>query len=53
MVKRIAHTLHLAASEGDREAIERVLSVYADSCPVARSIKDSIEITSKLDLVPA
>jgi hypothetical protein len=27
-----------------------MLVVYADSCPVARSIKDSIEISSELDL---
>jgi hypothetical protein len=27
-----------------------VVGVYADGCPVARSIKDSIEITSELDL---
>jgi uncharacterized OsmC-like protein len=50
VVKRITTTFHLAADEKDRETIERVLGVYADSCPVAQSIKDSIEITSKLDL---
>jgi hypothetical protein len=30
-----------------------VLEVYADGCPVARSIKESIEIKSELDLTPA
>ncbi len=50
VVKRIEQTFHLNAEEKDREKIERVLNVYADSCPVARSIKDSIEITSELDL---
>lgn len=50
VIKRIKTTFTLAASEEHRETIERVLSVYADSCPVARSIKDSIEITSHLDL---
>ena len=50
VVKRIRITFHLAAHEGDRETIERVVQVYADSCPVARSIRDSIEITSELDL---
>ena len=48
--KRIAITLHLTAEEEDREAVERVLEVYEDSCPVARFIKDNIEITSELDL---
>ena len=50
VVKRITTTFHLEADEEDRETIERVLDVYEDGCPVARSIKDSIEITSDLDL---
>ncbi|MBA4116634.1 MAG: OsmC family protein [Rubrobacter sp.] len=50
VVKRIKQTLHLTAEEKDREAIERVVNVYADSCPVARSIMGSIEITSELAL---
>ena len=53
VVKRITATFHLAADERDRETIERVLEVYADGCPVARSIKESIEIKSELDLTPA
>ncbi|MDQ4064109.1 MAG: OsmC family protein [Actinomycetota bacterium] len=52
VVKRIQQTFHLTADEKDRETIERVLQVYADGCPVARSIKDSIEITSELTLTP-
>ena len=52
VVKRIRQTFHLTADEKDREKIERVIKVYADSCPVARSIKGSIEITSELDLTP-
>ena len=50
VIKRVKQTFDLAANERDRETIERVLEMYADSCPVARSVKDSIEITSKLDL---
>ena len=50
VVKRIRQTFRLTADEGDRETIERVLGVYADSCPVARSIKGSIDISSELDL---
>ncbi|MDQ3795962.1 MAG: hypothetical protein M3316_09920 [Actinomycetota bacterium] len=53
VVKRIKQTFRLTADEKDREKIERVLRVYADSCPVARSIKGSIEISSELDLTPA
>jgi len=50
VIKRIKQTFHLTALEEDRETIERVLEVYADGCPVARSIRDSIEITSELDM---
>ena len=50
VVKRIKQTFHLTAEENDREKIERVINVYADSCPVARSVKGSTEITSELDL---
>ncbi len=51
VVKRIKQTFHLVANENDREKIERTLEVYADGCPVARSVKGSIEITSELDFV--
>ncbi len=51
VIKRITITLHLTADEEDRETVERVLEVYEDGCPVARSIKGSIGITSKLDLI--
>jgi organic hydroperoxide reductase OsmC/OhrA len=50
VLKRITITINLAVGAEDREAAERVLDVYEDSCPVARAIRDSIEITSKLDL---
>jgi organic hydroperoxide reductase OsmC/OhrA len=50
VIKRITITLHLTTDEEDRETVERVLEVYEDGCPVARTIRDSIEIASKLDL---
>ncbi len=53
VVKRIKQIFHLTASEEDRETIERVLGVYADSCPVARSIMPAIEVTSELEFTPA
>lgn len=49
VLKRIKQHLHLTAGEEDRATIERVLMIYADSCPVARSIKNCIEISSELD----
>ncbi len=50
VIKRIKQTFHLTADENDRETIERVLEMYADGCPVARSVRGSIEISSELDL---
>ena len=50
VLRRIRQVFHLTADNEDREKIERVIKVYADSCPVARSVKGSIEITSELDL---
>ena len=49
VIKRIRQIFHLRADAEDRETIERVLEVYADGCPVARSVKGSIEISSELD----
>ena len=53
VIKRIKQTFHLVANEEDREKIERTLKVYADACPVARSLKGSIDITSELEFTPA
>jgi uncharacterized OsmC-like protein len=53
VVKRIRQLFHLTAKGEDRAKIERVLGFYADSCPVARSIKNSIEISSELEFTPA
>ncbi len=50
---RIKHIFHLTAEEKNREKIELVLRIYAGTCPIARSIKGSIEISSELDLTPA
>jgi organic hydroperoxide reductase OsmC/OhrA len=43
-----AEHFHLTAGEEDRATVERVLKVYVDSCPVARSIKNSIDVSSEL-----
>ena len=51
VIRRIKQTFHLAVPEGDRENVGRVLSVYADSCPVARSVKGSVEISSEVEFV--
>lgn len=52
VVKRIHVTYHLAgAAEEDHETVERVLGFHADKCPVARSIRAAIDITTELEYV--
>jgi organic hydroperoxide reductase OsmC/OhrA len=53
VIKRIRQTFRIAVPERERETVERVLSVYADSCPVARSVKGSIEISSRIEYAPS
>ena len=36
-------------TEENREKVERVLAVHADSCPVARSLRAAIEITTSIE----
>ena len=49
VLKRIHVRMELRAPEAQREAAERAHAVYADSCPVYRSLKAAIAITTELD----
>ncbi len=53
VIKRIHVGLRLSAAEATRAVVERVHGVYADRCPVYRSLRNSIEITSSVELTPA
>ena len=46
VIKRIHVVLVVDGDESDRETIERVHGVFADSCPVYRSITPSIDVTT-------
>jgi uncharacterized OsmC-like protein len=50
VIKRIHVTYKLRGVEGEeaREKVERAHGFHADYCPVARSIRDSIDITTEL-----
>lgn len=37
----------------DRSVIDRVMSIHADHCPVARSLHGAIDITTSIDLTGA
>ena len=53
IIRRAHVTFHLRAANPDevREAVDRVHSVYANSCPVYRSLKPAFPITSSVELV--
>ena len=51
IIKRIQVNMRLQASEDLREVVERVHGVFANNCPVFRSIGPAIEITSSYELV--
>ncbi len=49
VIKRIHVTYTgLDVKDEDAEKVQRVLAVHADGCPVARSVKGAIEITTRL-----
>jgi len=48
VIKRIHVKLRLKTDPGNREAAERVHGFFADSCPVYRSLKAAIAITTEL-----
>lgn len=48
MIKRIHVRYRLKLDPAHRETAERVHEMHADKCPVARSIRDSIAITTEL-----
>ena len=50
VIKRIHVTYHLKLKPEQRETAEKVLGFHADFCPVARSIKGCIDITTELQM---
>ncbi len=53
IIKRVHVTHRLRAESPDevRETAERVHGVYAQGCPVYRSLKPAFEITSSVEIV--
>jgi uncharacterized OsmC-like protein len=51
IVKRIHVELILHAPEQHRQTAERVLGIYANKCPLYRTTKNCIEITSSLTFI--
>jgi uncharacterized OsmC-like protein len=51
IIRRIHVKHRLQAAESARETVERVHGVYAQKCPVYRSLEKAIAITSSFELV--
>jgi uncharacterized OsmC-like protein len=48
VVRRIHVTYHLKADSDKHETAEKVHGFHADFCPVARTIKGCVDITTEL-----
>jgi len=53
IIRRVHVTFHLRAANPDevRETVDRVHSVYAEGCPVYRSLRPAFQITSSVEVV--
>jgi uncharacterized OsmC-like protein len=52
VIRRIHVKMRLKAPEADRETAERVHGFYQDRCPVYRSLRAAIAITTELLFEP-
>jgi uncharacterized OsmC-like protein len=50
VIKRIHVTYHLKLKPDQRETAERVLDFHADKCPVARTLKGCVDISTELNM---
>jgi organic hydroperoxide reductase OsmC/OhrA len=53
VVRRIHVKLRIDAPEEKRATIERVHGLYADSCPLYRSVKAAIAVTTEFEIAAA
>jgi uncharacterized OsmC-like protein len=51
VIRRIHVNFTLACSEDVRQTVERVHGFYADKCPIYRSLRPAIQITSSYQIV--
>ena len=50
VIKRIHVTYHLTLNPEQRETAERVHGFHADKCPVARTIRGCVDISTELNM---
>ena len=52
VIRRIHVAMTLVAPEAVRETVERVHGIYAMSCPLYRTLRGAIQLTSSVVLTP-
>ena len=50
VIRRIHVTMHILASEDKRQTVERVHGIYAMRCPLYRTLRNAIQLTSSYGL---
>jgi uncharacterized OsmC-like protein len=53
VIRRIHVMYHLRLDSAQRETAERVLGFHADACPVARTLRGCIAISTALEMADA
>jgi uncharacterized OsmC-like protein len=54
VLERIFVRYRLRAGPGaDRSVIDRVMGFHADYCPVARSLRGAIDVTTSIEVISA
>ncbi len=52
VIRKVHVTYRVRAREEHRETVERVHAMHADRCPVYRTLKNAIDITTEYVLEP-
>jgi uncharacterized OsmC-like protein len=51
VIRRIHVAMHLVAAEESRQTVDRVHGIYAMNCPLYRTLRNAIQLTSSYNLV--
>lgn len=51
-IRSIHVRYHLRLDPAKREAAERAYALHVDRCPVARTVRDCIAITTEIEMEP-
>jgi len=52
VIRRIRVLFHLKARENQKNTAERVHGIFHDKCPIYRSLRPAIQMTTELEFEP-